>query len=94
LEAADVARTAIDGGFDCNAWTERTTTGRMNSRWVVNPAGSYNPNLSQTPSVIPAYRLEYAMMPEPVPSDLGSVSYFSFLPSFRKQFRIDWVLER
>jgi hypothetical protein len=93
LEAADVARTAIDGGFDYNAWTELMTTGRMNSRWVVNPAGSYNPNLSQTPSVVPVYRLEYSLTPETEPTDFGSVPYASLLPPFHKQVRIDRILK-
>jgi 4-amino-4-deoxy-L-arabinose transferase-like glycosyltransferase len=94
LESAGVARTAIDAGFDYNAWTELTTTGRMNSRWVVNPPNSYDPHQSQTPSVIPEYRLEYRLTPETGPSDFGSVPYFSLLPPYSKRVRIDRVLHR
>jgi Dolichyl-phosphate-mannose-protein mannosyltransferase len=94
LESAAVARTAIDGGFEYNAWTELTINGRMNSRWVVNPPGAYNPNLSQTPTVNPEYRLEYLLTPETAPSEFGSVPYLSLLPPFHKQVRIDRILKR
>ena len=94
LETAGIKRTAIDGGFEYNAWTELMTTGHINSRWVVNPPGSCNPNNSQTPSVVPAYRLEYDLTPETAPSEFGSVSYFSLLPPFHKRVRIDRVLKR
>jgi hypothetical protein len=94
LEAAGVARSAIDAGFEYNAWTELMYSGRINSRWVRNPPGSYNPNFSQTPSVVPEYRLEYALTPETSPSEFGSVQYFSVLPPFHKQVRIDRVLKR
>ena len=60
LEAAGVPRTAIDGSFDINAWTQLMLTGRMNSLWVRNPPDAYNPALGQTPSVVPVYRLEFA----------------------------------
>jgi hypothetical protein len=64
-------------------------SGRMNNRSVVNPPGAYRPELSQTPSVIPVYRLEYAPTPETVPSEFGLVGYFSLLPPFHKQVSID-----
>lgn len=92
LESAGVPRTAIDGAFECNSWTQLLATGRMNSRWVTNPPGAYRPGLSQTPSVVPTYRLEYEPTPETVPTDFGSVSYFSALPPFHKQVRIDRIL--
>jgi hypothetical protein len=92
LEAAGVPRTAIDGGFEYNAWTELTFNGRINSRWVVNPPGAYRPTLSQTPSVVPVYRLEYAPTSETTPSEFGSVGYFSFLPPFHKRVSIDRLL--
>lgn len=94
LEAAGVPRNAIDAGFEYNAWTELMTTGRINSRWVRNPPGSYNPNFSQTPSVVPEYKLEYLLTPETSPSEFGSVPYFSVLPPFHKQVRIDRVVRR
>jgi hypothetical protein len=89
LEAAGVPRTTIDAGFEYNAWTELMISGRMNNRSVVNPPGAYRPELSQTPSVIPVYRLEYAPTPETVPSEFGLVGYFSLLPPFHKQVSID-----
>jgi hypothetical protein len=94
LETAGIARTSIDGGMEYNAWTELMTTGRINSHWVVNPPGSYNPNESETPSVVPAYRLEYDLTPETAPTEFCSVPYFSILPPFHKQVRIDRVLKR
>jgi Dolichyl-phosphate-mannose-protein mannosyltransferase len=92
LEAAAIPRTAIDGGFDYNAWTQLMISGRLNSHWVVNPPGAYDANFSQTPSVVPLYRLEYALTPETAPSEFPSVAYFSILPPFHKQVRIDRLL--
>jgi 4-amino-4-deoxy-L-arabinose transferase-like glycosyltransferase len=92
LEAAGVPRAAIDAGFEYNAWTQLMISGRMNNWRVVNPPGAYRPEMSQTPSVIPVYRLEYATTPETVPSEFGSVGYFSFLPPFHKHVSIDRLL--
>src|SRR5208283_5108212 len=92
LESAGVPRTAIDAGFEYNAWTELQISGRLNSRWVLNPPGAYRPGLGQTPSVVPAYRLEYAPTAETKPSEFGSVPYFSVLPPFHKQVSIDRVV--
>ena len=94
LEAAGVSRNSIDAGFEYDAWTELMNTGQINSRWVRNPPGSYNPNYSQTPSVVPKYRLEYLVTPETAPSEFGSVPYFSVLPPFHKLVRIDRVVKR
>src|SRR5208283_658624 len=94
LEAAGVPRTAIDAGFEYNAWTELEVHGRMNSRWVVNPPDAYRPGLSQTPSVVPQYRLEYIPTAETAPSEFGSVPYYSLLPPFHKRVRIDRVVVR
>lgn len=94
LEAIGVPRTAIDAGFEYNAWTELSINGRLNSRWVINPPGAYRAGLSQTPSVDPLYKLEYKPTQETAPSQFGSVPYFSFLPPFRKQVSIDRVLDR
>ncbi len=92
LEAAGVPRTAIDAGVEYNAWTELQISGRVNSRWVTNPPDAYRPGLSQTPSVVPKYRLEYAPTAGTIPSEFGSVAYFSLLPPFHKQVSIDRVL--
>lgn len=92
LEAAGVPRTAIDAGFEYNAWTELLINGRLNSRWVINPPGAYRVGLSQTPSVVPLYKLEYKPTQETAPSQFGSVPYDSFLPPFHKQVSIDRVL--
>ncbi len=93
LEAADVPRTAIDAGFSYNGWTELLVSGRVNSRWVVNPPGAYRPELGQTPSVKPLYRLEYQPTPETMTTPFGSVPYFSLLPPFRKQVYIDRIIK-
>jgi hypothetical protein len=94
LEAAGIARTAIDGAFDYNAWTELSISGHLNNHRVINPAGAYRPGLSQTPSIVPTYLLEYEISPKTEPTDFGSVRYFSLLPPFHKQVRIDRVLSR
>jgi hypothetical protein len=92
LESAGVQRTAIDAGFEYNAWTELNIKGRLNSRWVLNPPDAYRPGLSQTPCVVPEYRLEYAPTAKTKPSEFGSVHYFSLLPPFQKQVSIDRVV--
>ncbi|HTB94165.1 MAG TPA: glycosyltransferase family 39 protein [Candidatus Sulfotelmatobacter sp.] len=92
LEAAGVPRTAIDAGFEYNAWTELMTSGHLNFYLVKNPPGAYRPGLSQTPSVVPQYRLEYEPTPETAASKFGSVPYSSLLPPFHKQVSIDRVL--
>ena len=92
LESARVPRTAIDAGFEYNAWTELQISGRINSRLVLNPPGAYRPGLSQTPSVVPQYRLEYAPTAETTSSEFGSVPYFSLLPPFHKRVSIDRVV--
>ena len=91
LEDAGIPRNAIDAGVEYNFRTELLHSGRINSHWVRNPPGSYNPNLSQTPSVVPEYRLEYLLTPETSESEFGSVPYFSVFPPFHKQVRIDRV---
>lgn len=92
LEAAGVARTAIDAGSEYNVWTELQINGRINGHRVVNPPGAYRPELSPTPSVVPQYRLEYEPTAKTAPSEFGSVPYFSLLPPFRKQVSIDRVV--
>ncbi|GAC1661767.1 MAG: hypothetical protein NVS9B4_14470 [Candidatus Acidiferrum sp.] len=93
MEAAGVPRIAIDAGFEYNAWTELTINGRMNSRWVANPPGSYRADLGQTPSVVPLYRLENAPTADTVASEFGSVEYVTILPPFRKRVWIDRLLK-
>jgi hypothetical protein len=94
LEAAGVPRTAIDAGIEYNGWTELTINGRVISHWVVNPPGAYRPGSSQTPSVVPQYRLEYQPTEGTATSEFGCVPYFSFLPPFRKQVSIDRIIAR
>ncbi len=94
LEIAGVPRTAIDAGFEYNAWTELLINGRLNSRWVVNPPGAYRAGLGETPSVVPLYRLEYKPTPETIASQFGTVPFVSFLPPFHKRVSIDRVRER
>jgi hypothetical protein len=92
LEAAGVPRTAIDAGFEYNAWTQLLITGYINERRMKNPPGAYRPQFGQTPEVVPIYTLEY--LPTPPDSEAtqyGSVPYFSFLPPFHKQVSIDRV---
>jgi hypothetical protein len=94
LEAAGTSRTAIDAGFEYNVWTELSISGHVNNHRVINPPGAYRPELSQTPNVVPIYRLEYAPTSETAPTEFGSVPYFSFLPPFHKQVSIDRIIVR
>jgi hypothetical protein len=91
LEAAGVPRTSIDAGFEYNAWTELMISGHLNFHRVLNPPGAYRPGLSQTPSVVPLYRLEYRPTPQTEATKFGTVPYRSLLPPFYKQVSIDRV---
>jgi 4-amino-4-deoxy-L-arabinose transferase-like glycosyltransferase len=92
LIAAGVPRASIDAGLEYNGWTQLEKTGLINSRWVVNPRGFYKPNLTETPIVVPIYRLEYEPTVETAATSFGYVSYFSVLPPFHKRVSIDRVL--
>jgi len=89
LEKAGISRTEIDAGSEYNVGTQLTMTGKMNSHWVVNPLGAYDPTKSQTPVVVPKYRLEYSLTSETSPSPFSAVRYKTLLPQFHKQVRID-----
>jgi hypothetical protein len=93
LEAAGVPRTAIDAGFEYNAWTQLLITGYINEWRMRNPPGAYRPQFGQTPEVVPVYTLEYLpTAPDTEATQFGSVPYFSLLPPFHKQVSIDRVL--
>jgi hypothetical protein len=93
LISAGIPRTSIDAGQEYNGWTELEVSGHMNSHWVVNPPNAYDPKLSGTPSILPTFKLEYESTTETVPTQFGSVPYFSILPPFHKQVSIDRVLK-
>ena len=94
LEGAGIPRATIDGGMEYNFWTQLQINGLLNYHWMKNPPGAYRPGLGITPEVVPVYRLEYEAKPgESVPTEYGSVPYFSFLPPFHKQVAIDKLLE-
>ena len=92
MEAAGVPRAAIDAGFEYNAWTELSISGHLNNHRVINPSDAYRPGFSQTPNVVPVYRLEYEASSGTTQSEFGSVPYFSLLPPFHKKVSIDRVL--
>ena len=94
LEAAGIPRTAIDAGMEYDGWTQVLTTGHVNERWVKNPPEVYRPGLGTTPEVVPVYRVEYQPTPESIPTQFGTVPYFSLLPPFHKQVSIDRVLAK
>ena len=93
LEAGGIPRTAIDAGMEYNYWTQLQINGQLNWHWVKNPPGAYRAGLGVTPEVVPTYRLEYAPVPnETVPTDFGSVPYFSLFPPFQKRVFIDRIV--
>jgi hypothetical protein len=93
LESAKIPRSGVDAGMEYNGWTQLLINGRLNWWYVKNPPGAYRPGYGITPDVVPLYRLEYAPNPpETVPSEFGSVPYFSLLPPFHKQVSIDRVV--
>lgn len=95
LEAAGIPRTAIDAGMEYNFWTQLLVNGHLNWHWVKNPPDAFRPGFGHTPEVIPSYLLEYAPVPTvTVPTEFGSVPYFSVFPPFRKKVCIDRILAR
>jgi hypothetical protein len=94
LEAAGVARRAIDAGMEYDGWSQLLLTGQINTRWMTNPPGAYRPGLGITPDVKPVYILEYRPTSDSMPTEFGTVPYFSLLPPFRKQVSIDRIVAR
>jgi hypothetical protein len=92
LQTSGALRTAIDAGFEYNVWTELSLSGHINNHRVLNPRGAYQPGKTQTPRVVPMYRLEYQPSSNTSPSEFAAVPYFSLMPPFHKHVNIDRVL--
>jgi hypothetical protein len=94
LTDARIPRAQISGGLEYDYWTQLLTTGCINDSRIKNPPGAYHPNQGDTPSVHPLFRLEYQPAADSVPSDFGTVNYFSFLPPFQRRICIDRIVAR
>ena len=92
VRAAGVPRTAVNGGFEYDSWTELQNAGYINLPQVVNPPGAYRPGLGQRPSLHYRYRIEYQPLPDARMSRFGTVGYFSLLPPFHRQLSVDEIV--
>jgi 4-amino-4-deoxy-L-arabinose transferase-like glycosyltransferase len=79
----------IDAGFEHSYWTQADRFGHINDARLRNPPGAYNPNEGPTPGLKFTYRLESHLTSYTRPSSFGSLYYFSWLPPFHREVRID-----
>lgn len=98
LQAADIARTAIQGGFELDGWTQIEQGGHINDPRIAIPSGAYQtgPLVAQlssacrldfapyTPAIKPRYTIAYPPMPCLARSTFPAISYRAWLPPFRR----------
>jgi hypothetical protein len=112
LEAAEevrrsgVPRTAIQAGFEYDAWTQLEAAGHMNDPRIkipegafhpVSPASDHRPECARawfpfvvTPAVAPRYFVVYTPLACLAPSQFPPVTYHTWRPPFTRQL---WVQE-
>jgi hypothetical protein len=111
LKAADevrrsgVPRTAIQAGFEYDAWTQLEAAGHLNSPLVKIPPGAFHsvppdqrPECGRawlpyylTPAVVPQYFVVYKPLPCLAASPFPSVTYQTWRPPFTRHL---WVQQR
>ena len=98
IRASRIPRTAINGGFEYDGWTQIADGGHVNSPFIQVPAGAYDPNVPsfplapacqsvatrQTPVVKPEYFLTLERMDCLAPSNFPAVEYRAWLPPFHR----------
>jgi len=97
LEVKGVPRTAIDGGFEYDGWTQLETAGYINMALMEKPTGAYRqvictepPNVrlwytTLVPTVSPRYFVVISRVPELVDGSAAPVGYTTWLPPARRQ---------
>lgn len=88
LEAAGIARRNVNGGFELDAWTQLMAAGHICRTDAQPPSGGSTCPRGWTPMVDPHYYLAFSSVPGLVSSQFAPVSYFSWLPPFRRQVLI------
>ena len=98
LRAAAIPRTAIEGGFEYDGWTEVETTGYLNDGRIKIPPGAFQPHPSFPkiaalckddfplvfPAIHPQYTIAYGPAPCRAPTNFPPVHYVAWLPPFRR----------
>ncbi len=96
--ALGIPRTAIQGGFEYDGWTQIQNGGHINQAFIRVPKGAYDPNVPplplapdcsfpfsmNTPAIKPKYFLTYERKDCLAPSELPAVPYRAWLPPFHR----------
>jgi hypothetical protein len=97
LEGTGVPRTAIDGGFEFDGWTQLETVGYVNSPLIENPPDAYRRVVCTEPPVVelwytkmvpavhPYYFVVLSRVPRLVDAPARPVEYTTWLPPARRQ---------
>lgn len=102
ITATGIPRTAIEGGFDYDAWTQLKQTGYVNEPRMVVPSGAYQPWIrpdnvpllclgwfrSYTPSIQPILHLSHQPDNCFGPSQFAPVAYETWLPPRHREIYI------
>ena len=87
IRASGVPRTAIQGGFEYDGWTQIEESGYINEPMLKVPAGAYHRCkfgfASYTPDVHPKFTIIFPPMWCLGPSNFPPVSYRTWLPPFK-----------
>ncbi len=108
IRASGIPRTAIDGGFEYDGWTQIEDGGHLNSPFIQVPAGAYDPNVKsfplapacqkvatrQMPAVKPKYFLTLQRMDCLSPSNFPAAEYHAWLPPFHRKVFVQQLPEK
>ena len=104
---AGVKRTAIQGGFEYDGWTQVGDGGHANLPYIRNPRNAYDPNVPALPlppdcllwnsiywpRVRPEYFLTLSPMDCLAASPFSAVSYRTWLPPFGRKVYVQQMPE-
>ncbi len=107
LRAAGIPRTAIEGGFEYDGWTQLEDGGHLNDPRIKVPPGAYHPApdtlrladgceievIPLTPDVQPRYFVAFERTPCLVPSKYGPVHFRTWLPPFHRTDTVEQLPE-
>jgi hypothetical protein len=105
IRAAGIPRTAIQGGFEYDGWTQIDNGGHINDPRILVPADAYQPNLaipqvaapcrldfaSFTPVVQPKYTAALGLKPCLNPSKFLPVKYRAWLSPFERTVYVQQI---
>ena len=107
IRASGVPRTAIQGGFEYDAWTQIENGGYINDPGLKIPAGAYHPPTGRqtlpaecqldfapyTPAIHPKYTIAFGEMWCLAPSKFPSVGYRTWLPPYNRKILVQEIPE-